>query len=164
LAEAGYPDGLDFPKVGMFTSKWIGKPHMAQYLQAQWRENLGVNVMLTVADTYQEFIERTVNAQFPVFVAGWLADYPDADNFLRVAVALRSPWRSQDFDDLIGAASRVGDQAERVKLYQAAKSAGMQCIAVPNHSVAQLDLSQADRVATSLHEVRATLPELTLDE
>jgi HAD superfamily hydrolase (TIGR01509 family) len=39
----------------------------------------------------------------------------------------------------------------------AAKAAGMMCIAVPNHSVAQLDLSQADRVATSLHEVRAIL-------
>lgn len=47
---------------------------------------------------------------------------------------------------------------------QAAKAGGMQCIAVPNHSVAQLDLSQADRIATSLHEVRAALPELAHDE
>ena len=40
---------------------------------------------------------------------------------------------------------------------QAAKAAGMTCFAVPDHSVAQLDLSQADRVVTSLHDVRVFL-------
>ena len=43
---------------------------------------------------------------------------------------------------------------------QAAQSAGMLCFAVPDHSVAQFDLSQADKVMASLHEVRAALPEL----
>jgi HAD superfamily hydrolase (TIGR01509 family) len=47
---------------------------------------------------------------------------------------------------------------------QAAKAAGMTCLAVPDHSVAQLDLSQADRVVASLHNVRAMLPQLTTDE
>jgi beta-phosphoglucomutase-like phosphatase (HAD superfamily) len=40
---------------------------------------------------------------------------------------------------------------------QAAKAADMSCIAVPDHSVAQLDLSQADKVVTSLHDVRTLL-------
>jgi beta-phosphoglucomutase-like phosphatase (HAD superfamily) len=40
---------------------------------------------------------------------------------------------------------------------QAAKAAGMMCVAVPNHSVAQLDLSQADKVVASLHEVQTLL-------
>ena len=40
---------------------------------------------------------------------------------------------------------------------QAAKAAGMTCIAIPDHSVAQLDLSQADKVVASLHEVRTML-------
>jgi HAD superfamily hydrolase (TIGR01509 family) len=43
---------------------------------------------------------------------------------------------------------------------QAAKAGGMLCIAVPDHSVAQLDLSQADKIMTSLHEVQAVLREL----
>jgi HAD superfamily hydrolase (TIGR01509 family) len=47
---------------------------------------------------------------------------------------------------------------------QAAKTAGMRCLAVPDHSVAQLDLSQADRVVKSLHDVQAMLPQLTTDE
>jgi HAD superfamily hydrolase (TIGR01509 family) len=40
---------------------------------------------------------------------------------------------------------------------QAAKAAGMTCIAVPDHGVAQLDLSQADKVVASLHGVRTLL-------
>ena len=40
---------------------------------------------------------------------------------------------------------------------QAAKAAGMLCIAVPDHGVAKLDLSQADKVVTSLHDVRTFL-------
>ena len=40
---------------------------------------------------------------------------------------------------------------------QAAKAAGMPCIAVPNHSVAPLDLSQADHIMASLADVRAFL-------
>jgi len=47
---------------------------------------------------------------------------------------------------------------------QAAKAAGMTCIAVPDHGVAQLDLSPADRVVTSLHDVQAVLPQLITDE
>jgi HAD superfamily hydrolase (TIGR01509 family) len=40
---------------------------------------------------------------------------------------------------------------------QAAKTAGMTCFAVPDHSVARLDLSQADRVFASLNDVRMFL-------
>ncbi len=40
---------------------------------------------------------------------------------------------------------------------QAAHAAGMMCIGVPDHSVAQLDLSRADQVVTTLHDVRGFL-------
>ncbi len=40
---------------------------------------------------------------------------------------------------------------------QAAKAAGMLCIAIPDHGVAQLDLSQADKVVASLHDVLTAL-------
>lgn len=47
---------------------------------------------------------------------------------------------------------------------QAAKVASMMCIAVPDHGVARLDLSQADRVVASLSDVRSMLPRLATDE
>jgi HAD superfamily hydrolase (TIGR01509 family) len=47
---------------------------------------------------------------------------------------------------------------------RAAKAGGMTCIAIPDHSVAHLDLSQADRTMASLNDVRAALPQLITDE
>ena len=121
LAEAGYKNGLGFPEIGMLTTSWFGTIRQAaEYLQAQWRENLGVNVMLTIADTLQEFRERLSKDRFALYISGWMADYPDADSFLRVAVGLASQWRNETFETLVEAASRAGDQAERVKMYQAA--------------------------------------------
>lgn len=46
---------------------------------------------------------------------------------------------------------------------QAAKSAGMTCIVVPNHGARSLDLSKADHIAASLYDVRKMLPELIPD-
>ncbi len=40
---------------------------------------------------------------------------------------------------------------------QAARAAGMTCIAVPDHSMARLDLSQAVKIVASLHDVRTLL-------
>ena len=51
----------------------------------------------------------------------WLADYPDPDSFLRVG--LHQPycrWRDDRFEQLLEAAQRIPDQAERVKFHQAA--------------------------------------------
>ncbi len=47
---------------------------------------------------------------------------------------------------------------------QAAKSAGMLCIAVPNRDTRSLDLSKSDRIMASLYEVSAALPQLTKND
>jgi HAD superfamily hydrolase (TIGR01509 family) len=47
---------------------------------------------------------------------------------------------------------------------QAALAAGMTCIAVPDHGMARLDLSQANKVVASLYDVQAVLPQLTIEE
>ncbi len=53
----------------------------------------------------------------------WLADYPDPDNFLRVAVndiQGHTGWRNETYDRLVEEARRVMDQGERMKLYRQA--------------------------------------------
>jgi ABC-type oligopeptide transport system substrate-binding subunit len=50
----------------------------------------------------------------------WIADYPDPDNFLRVAVRLHSRWRHEVYDRLVERARRVTDQRERIDLYKQA--------------------------------------------
>ncbi|MEW5958015.1 MAG: ABC transporter substrate-binding protein, partial [Chloroflexota bacterium] len=116
MAEAGYPDGHHFPKVKALG----GTRQEAEYVQAQWRENLGVEVEWDVLDivTAHEMASREVPALF--FVA-WGANYPDPDSFLRVC--FQQPyhnWRHEAYHRLVEKARQLTDQEQRLKLYRQA--------------------------------------------
>jgi ABC-type oligopeptide transport system substrate-binding subunit len=51
---------------------------------------------------------------------GWVPEYPDPDNFLRVRIGLsqqESGWRNEEYDSLVEQAQRSLDQVERMRLY-----------------------------------------------
>jgi len=53
---------------------------------------------------------------------GWRADYPDPDNFLRVAPFDRySGWQNKEFNDLVERARVVAGQAQRLAMYRRAE-------------------------------------------
>jgi len=118
LAEAGYPGGRGFPVVTAWTPPGLAEATKA--LQAQWRENLGIEMVWDIFPLAM-FIDKFGEASPHLFCMGWQADYPDPDNFLRVGLALyyKQHWDAT-FDKLIERARRSTDQAERMKLYQAA--------------------------------------------
>ena len=56
-----------------------------------------------------------------LWAMGWIADYPDPDNFLRVGFHKElSGWDGAAFDGLVAKARRMLDQTQRLKLYQEA--------------------------------------------
>jgi len=58
---------------------------------------------------------------FYMALKGWVADYPDPDNFLRVGFRKEmSGWDGIGFGGLVARARRILDQTQRVKLYQEA--------------------------------------------
>jgi oligopeptide transport system substrate-binding protein len=118
LAEAGYPGRQDFPVMD-----WLIKAPMAplaDYLEAQWRTNLGIQ-MRRKTETVATFIETVQGERPPMVLAAWLADYPDPDNFLRVAVHEFLPgWWNETYEALIEEARHLNDQRQRIKLYQLA--------------------------------------------
>ena len=77
LAEAGFPGGRNFPGVEWWTP--AGTDVICDYLRAQWRENLGVDIPWQIyADA--SFYERLEQTKPHMFRIGWKADYPDPDN------------------------------------------------------------------------------------
>ena len=60
----------------------------------------------------------------PLVLNGWLADYPDPDNFLRQSDAItqlhRLGWQDADYDRLVEQASRTPDRAKRMAMYRQA--------------------------------------------
>ena len=118
LAEAGYPGGQEFPVM-----EWLIMTPMAplvDYLEAQWRTNLGIQ-MRRKTESAATFIERAQEERPPILLTGWTADYPDPDNFLRVAVHefLPGSW-NETYEAFIEEARRLTDQRQRIKLYQVA--------------------------------------------
>ena len=118
LAEAGYPGGRGFPAVD-----WLvpllprDLDSESQYLQAQWRENLGIEIAWETVEVPM-FLDRLEREPPHMSLLPWAADYPDPDNFLRVSPHRRyTRWRNEAYEGLVEEARRVMDQGERMRLY-----------------------------------------------
>jgi ABC-type transport system substrate-binding protein len=86
LAEAGYRGGID-PATGRplklsFDTGNTGAEALLQYefLVSAWRQ-LGLDVEIN-ATTYNQFQQKVRQGAFQIFQWGWIADFPDPENFL----------------------------------------------------------------------------------
>ncbi len=85
LAEAGYPGGVD-PATGRplrltfdtADTSARGRTTIEFFVNA-WRE-LGLDVSIE-ATTYNQFQQKVENGAYQIFQWGWVADYPDPENF-----------------------------------------------------------------------------------
>lgn len=84
LAEAGLPNGfttvLNYRDV---VRGYLPDPNVvAQDLQAQLRDNLGISVSIEVQESGTFLDNATAGALNGIYLLGWGADYPDPTNFL----------------------------------------------------------------------------------
>lgn len=86
LEKAGYPRGLD-PKTGRPLHLTFDVPDTSpesrltfQFWTDSWRK-LGIDVELA-ATNYNKFQEKVRDGSYQIFQWGWVADYPDPENFL----------------------------------------------------------------------------------
>ena len=86
LAEAGYPDGID-PVTGkpleltFDTGDTSARSRLRyQFFVEEWRA-LGLDVEIA-ATSYNQFQDKVRRGAYQLFMWGWVADYPDPENFL----------------------------------------------------------------------------------
>jgi oligopeptide transport system substrate-binding protein len=119
LARAGYPDGRGFPQIEALTTD--STEAEGQYLQAQWREALGIDVRWQLI-SYSEAVERRADAPPHLLIDGWSADYPDPDAFLRLGRQyFAAEWKDEGYDRLMEEARSGSDQPARMRLYAEAE-------------------------------------------
>jgi oligopeptide transport system substrate-binding protein len=118
LAEAGFPGSRGFPRVeALVPDPLVSR---SEYLQAQWRESLGVEIPWESRE-WSLFRDRMDREPPHLSLTGWGADYPDPDNFLRASPIRRyTRWKNGAYDRLVEEARRLTDQGKRMELYQQA--------------------------------------------
>jgi oligopeptide transport system substrate-binding protein len=81
LAEAGYSDVSKLPQIKFQFNDSAGNRLIAQFLQGQMQDNLGITITLEPMES--KAFQQMVNAEQHTWAwFGWGADYPDPENWL----------------------------------------------------------------------------------
>ena len=80
LAEAGFPDGKNIPSIKLLTIPIYGD--LGSYIANELRQ-IGFNIEVEVIQK-SLLMEQTSKSKAGFFRGSWIADYPDAENYLSV--------------------------------------------------------------------------------
>jgi oligopeptide transport system substrate-binding protein len=86
LAEAGYPGGEGFPEVTMIYDTNDNNRRYCEAVQNMWLTHLGVRVQLQNMDG-KSWLSSMISLDYDLARSFWVADYPDASNFLEMFYA-----------------------------------------------------------------------------
>lgn len=118
LAEAGYPGGKGFPNFAILYNTSASHKKIAEFIQAQWKDNLGIDVSLVNQEWGTYLDTRSQSHNFDLARAGWIADYLDPSTFSDMWVTGGTQndglYSNKRYDDLIEKA-RTLTGAERMK-------------------------------------------------
>lgn len=125
LASSRYASPGEMPQVVLAISGTSGHmPPVTRAILSMVEENLGIEIMVEQID-WPHFLRDLNEQRYPMFSAGWIADYPDSQDFLDLLFHSQSAqnhtgYRNAEVDRLLEAA-REGDRAERRTLYRRAE-------------------------------------------
>jgi len=126
LAEAGYPDGDNFPTdfEYLFNSSPLNK-NIAVELQRMWRDTLGIRVKLRQAE-HKVYLAAQSALDYHITRSSWIGDYNDPNTFLDMFMARngnnRTGWANADYDQLIRLANATPDLAKRNAMFREAET------------------------------------------
>ncbi len=126
LASAGYPGGEGFPEVEIWYRDQGGyngaiTAPMLQYLQAEFKEHLGIDMGIRVMPI-QDWMEALTQETNNLFLSPYEYDYVDPSNFYGIFYnGGRHDHRLPEYDELVDAAGAASDWATRLAYYEQAE-------------------------------------------
>lgn len=122
LEQAGYPGGRGLPPITITTSpEYLD---LCKYMQHELNQ-LGFDIRISVSPP-AAIKEMKAQAKLPFFRASWIADYPDAENYLSLFYSPNhcpdgpnyTHFTSPVFDEMYETSLETFDEAERFELYR----------------------------------------------
>jgi oligopeptide transport system substrate-binding protein len=126
MSDAGFPNGTGLPELKFQYSNTGLNPPLAQLLQQQLKDNLGIG--LTLEPMESAAFSKLVNAAGETWAFfGWGADYPDPDNWLPELFGTgagnnHTTYSNPDFDALAAKAKQELDNTKRLQEWDQAQA------------------------------------------
>ena len=150
LAESQYADS--FPEIVFSTVDVDGEPPQSvQFMLTSWREELGVDVRADLPDP-DVYYYQLEEAGEHLFTYGWVADYPDPENFLDLLLhseARDARYVNLSFDSLVERGRVEQDLETRLGLYREAEQLGSWTTRGSSRSSTSRIMSSYDRMWTA---------------
>lgn len=123
LAEAGYPDGIGFPVVQLWSGSQAENTQAELAAYQRYLADLGVKVEIHYAANWPEYRSLLQQGKLPMFRLAWYADIPDADNTLSsllhsAGASNYTFYRNPQVDQLLERARTELNYPERIALYR----------------------------------------------
>lgn len=130
MAKAGYPDGKGFPKITLEINSGGGRNlDVAEAIKSMLSQNLNIEIDLSQV-VWAQHTNNVELGKTNFWRFGWVADYPDPNNFLNLFYGKNVPatmaeaaytnpsrYKNPAFDALYEKALTTTDAAERNKQY-----------------------------------------------
>ncbi len=122
LSSAGFPNGKGLPEITLFTTS--GYVDLCEFIQHQLGEiGIKTKVEILPPSTHRELIAR---AKLNFFRKSWIADYPDAENYLALFYSKNftphgpnyTQFKNNEFDKLYEKSQLEVNDSIRYHLYQ----------------------------------------------
>ncbi len=120
LAESRYGSAEALPPIVAYGGGWTTT------LREVARDELGIEIEVRGYESFGDYLNALDEQDFALFSFGWIADYPDPENFLSVLFRTGSGENMTDYanpevDALLDEAAATEDEARRYALYQEAE-------------------------------------------
>jgi len=125
LAEAGYADPSSLPRIVFKYSATSQNQRRAEWFQAQFRQNLGVEMELEPMEA-KAFQQAYKDGDYQFTFIGWGADYPDPQSWYETNFGCKGGnnktyWCNPEFDRLVEMADTETDLVTRLQHYSQAQ-------------------------------------------
>ncbi len=124
LARSRYADNM--PRIVLtYSGTAANSPDTLQALQQQWEDALGVTIELEAIER-SAYLRALRRGTLQMYSAGWIADYPDPENFVGKLFSSKSRlnytgYASERLDAILDEAAILPDQEARYRLYHQAE-------------------------------------------
>ena len=122
LKKSGFDKNL--PKIHLFYNHTSDHKLIAENIQAQVKKNLGLTLELN-SQEWKTYLQRLSTGEVEIFRLGWLADYPDPNNFMKIMISFsennNTKWKNKEYDKLVLKAQSEENVSLRKAFYDEAQ-------------------------------------------